>query len=360
MRTQTPTIVGTGLFALDVILRADGSAPTPTLGGSAGNVLCILGALGWNSTPVGVLGKDGAASTVWREFERVEADTRFLMQTEERSTPVIYQHQLSSELGATHRFSFSCPKCGEGRRPFWDCDDRLEAVRSELPSANVFFLDRPTKLGVTLAEQYSEAGAIVVFEPSAVGEDVDLFCRALRSADIVKYAEDRFDALTGFELPESAVEIQTRGSRGLRFRVRSAGEEWTDLRAYDVPYLRDTSGAGDWCTAGLVFELFCMQGSSRARLDNHSFLSEALAFGQVLSTLNCMTEGARGLLSTWTPDHIVRFAHELREARLHSDLEASSTMNHVSDPKLLDLVDEFSSLSQLQHLGGHRFCCSLS
>ena len=112
MKATSHRIVGTGLFALDVVVRTDGETSAPALGGSAGNVLCILGALGWNVTPIGTVGDDAAAETVRRDFSSVRADLRFLVRTANRSTPVIYQHQLNSENGSTHRFSFACPSCG--------------------------------------------------------------------------------------------------------------------------------------------------------------------------------------------------------------------------------------------------------
>ena len=359
MKASTHSIVGTGLFALDVILRQDGSQPPPTLGGSAGNVLCILGALGWDVTPVGVLGQDVAADWVGRGFEEVQADTRFLLRSEGRMTPVIYQHQLPpSHDGSTHRFSFECPVCGQLRRPFWDRDDQLEVFHSELPAASVFFLDRPTKLGVTLAEQYSASGTLVVFEPSTVGHDPELFERAVRCADVVKYAEDRIHRLDEFSIRDSALEIQTLGPEGLRFRVAAVSDEWNYLNAYHVPFLQDTSGAGDWCTSGLLFDLFAQSECRRSKLLDYQFLTSALAFGQALSTLNCMTEGARGLLSTWPADSVIQLARELQVARLSAvHLGKSDARERVSEPRLFRLISEANRGGNTSSSRHPDYCC---
>ena len=222
MKALPHRIVGTGLFALDVIVRSDGMTAPPTLGGSAGNVLWILGALGWKATPVGILGEDAAARTVQGDFERIEADTRFMLRSTKRSTPVIFQHQLAATDGvprATHRFTFTCPACGARRWPYWDDESAFADVQSSLPPASVFFLDRPTRLGVALAEHYAHSGTVVFFEPSALGDEPGLFARALRCAHIVKYADDRINGLKDFDLQPEAVEIQTRGADGLRFRA---------------------------------------------------------------------------------------------------------------------------------------------
>jgi len=326
VRTATLSIAGTGLFALDVIVRLDGSKATPSLGGSAGNVLSILGALGWGAAPVGVLGDDVAGDTIRRDFERVGADMRLLRRSMARCTPVIFQHQLDRQAAqdcATHRFTFACPNCGGRRRPLWDDDPEFADVRAHLPPASVFYLDRPTRLGVAVAEQYASRGTVVVFEPSAVGDDVGLFVRAARAAHIVKYADERLGDLGAYHLRPDGIEIQTRGSHGLRFRSGTADRSWTYLPAFRLPFIHDTSGAGDWCTAGMLYELF--GAATDARTIDHEALEHALAFGQVLSTLNCMTEGARGLLATWSPDQIVQAARSVAQARTESGQSMDQT-----------------------------------
>lgn len=326
MTTTKCSIAGTGLFALDIIVRLNGSKASPSLGGSAGNVLSILGALGWSAAPVGVLGDDSAGRTIRHEFERVGADMRLLRCSEARRTPVIYQHQLdrtSADCDATHRFTFACPQCGARSSPRWDDDPDVSEVRSELPPARVFYLDRPTRLGVKLAEQYASDGAIVVFEPSAVGDSAEMFANAVRVSHIVKYADERLGELNAFDLRPDAIEIQTLGPKGLRFRSAAFDCEWTHLSAFQTPFLHDTAGAGDWCTAGMLYDLFETQKTGD--WVDKAVIARALAFGQVLSMLNCMTEGARGLLATWSIDRILRIARAVIDTRPDSSEVATQT-----------------------------------
>lgn len=315
MNTASHRIVGTGLFALDVIVRTDGTTVPPRLGGSAGNVLGILGALGWTATPVGLIGDDEAGKVLRSDFASVEADLRFMHSSDRCDTPVVYQHQVSTDFGFTHRFSFACPHCGERRRPSWDDYGVFDKVASQLPNSSVFFLDRPTPLGVALAEHYSANGSVVVFEPSAVGSDLELFSRAVRASTVVKYSDDRLENLDGFDLGSVGIEIQTCGAKGLRFRKPSSGNDWRYLGAYALPYIHDTSGAGDWCTAGMLFALFS-NTTHGARTASYEEILEALAFGQALSSLNCMTEGARGLLSHLPAHQVTTWAMELSHTRI--------------------------------------------
>lgn len=352
MRIASPSIAGTGLFALDVIVRLDGSKAAPSPGGSAGNVLSILGSLGWNAAPVGVLGDDFAGHAIQRDFERVGADIRLLRRSLARCTPVIFQQQLDMRVAqndATHRFTFACPHCGGRRRPHWDDDPDFADVRAHLPPASVFYLDRPTRLGVEVAEQYALHGTIVVFEPSAVGDDADLFMRATRAARIVKYADERLGNLSTYHLRPDGIEIQTRGSHGLRFRSGTVDRSWTDLPAFRLPFIHDTAGAGDWCTAGMLHELFGAGAGPQAI--ERDAIEHALVFGQALSTLNCMTEGARGLLAAWSSDQILRAARSVAQARMGSGQFVDQTFQEFAHD-----VGQASSATALRNDGFD--CCS--
>lgn len=311
-------IVGTGLFALDVILGEDSRRLGAALGGSTGNVLSILGALGWTATPVATFGKDIAGEQLCNELEAIGADLRFVDLSSDHRTNVIYQHQLPQNCGATHRFSFTCPHCGAKQKPVVDFDSRIAGKALAGQSCtDVFYLDRPTLTGYELAKSYSASGALVVFEPSTAGDDPELFEKLLRCAHIVKYADERFEELSS-SVPNSVLfEIQTLGSKGLRYRAPALSREWRALTAYTLPQLEDTSGAGDWCTAGLVYALLNDRPSRWDKL-SYSEIEKALVFGQALSSLNCLTRGARGLLQVLHPTEILNLAAGLCSRRANA------------------------------------------
>ena len=135
---------------------------------------------------------------------------------------------------------------------------------------------------------------------------------------------------------------------------------WHVLGAYELPHLVDTAGAGDWCTAGLVYDLFTQQVGSRGSWDAKSVM-RALAFGQALSTLNCLTEGARGLLDAWTPSKIVRSGRVLTAMRVRAFAERrTQTSSSVRDPKLEKLVKDGGLLNNRPRLKAHNFSCCLA
>ncbi|PTU30327.1 PfkB family carbohydrate kinase [Stenotrophobium rhamnosiphilum] len=360
MTIQAPRIAGAGLFAVDVLVGPDGDVSKCSLGGSAGNVLAILGSLGWGTSPIGMLGDDSAADMLQDEFSAIGADLTFMRRSDDRRTPVVYQHQLSQPESHTHRFSFTCPCCGTRRKPQWDLRDHPATYDTELPSASVFFLDRPTESGIAMAQHYAELGGLVVFEPSEIGSDVALFRKALQYSHIVKYADDRINGLEDFDTSSVIVEIQTRGPRGLRFKTANLHLDWFELGAYALPtHKRDTAGAGDWCTAGLIYKLFNDGVSSRDDVGHESLLN-ALAFGQALSAFNCMTEGARGLLDAWRPEKIVEQARELSSLRLSAMLENQiAPSSPMSEDFLVRLVDDSIFAQRKSHLSTNNFLCCL-
>lgn len=311
MKSITKQIVGTGLIALDVLLRNENSAIYSALGGSTGNVLAILAQLNWNSFPVAHIGSDNAAINIKKEFIQLGSDTRFLINQDTTATPVIYQWPGNEEK--THYFSFACPLCGTKKRfSDYSCShDLVNAVSETIITPQVFYFDRITPIALELAEIYRARGTIIMFEPSEIRDNDEDINKAVSLADILKYADDRIAGLGKFDLSNVTVEIQTMGVRGLRFRAPSLTSEWLALPAIKVPYMADTAGAGDWCSAGLLYRLFSNKNTTPSTIFSHNNLCTALRFGQALSAINCMYEGARGMMLHRSSTYITRAGNTL-------------------------------------------------
>lgn len=310
---KAPRVVGTGLVALDVLIH-EHSQPTDTsLGGSTGNVLAILAFLGWSAVPVARLGKDSAAQRIKGEFASLNADTRFIAQEDSAATPIVYQWPGDGER--THKFSFSCPFCGS-KRNFVPGSDTTFCmhVLEQINSTDVFYFDRVTPWALTLAEAYRQRGALVMFEPSAIGTDYAAFQQAIRCCNVLKYADDRIDQLESFDRHMVDVEIQTAGAEGLRFRLPNCEERaWYSLDALKVSNVADTAGAGDWCTAGFLYYLSAKAGVKEMSPPK---LTSALRYGQALAALNCMQSGARGLARLFDEDFVKARLAQLLDADL--------------------------------------------
>ena len=267
-----------------------------------------------NRGPLPAYAAGPVADRILVDLKRWGVSDEFVDRTEDGSTPVIVERiRLGSSNVPKHSFSWRCPHCGAqfpAFKPVLASVAEAVAARPETPKA--YFFDRATPGGILLARAYASRGALVVFEPSGIGNPV-LFRQAWEAAaHVVKYSHERLR-----ELPEIEVEgiprlqVETLGEAGLRYRHFSRlgrAERWMDLGAFPVRAIRDTAGSGDWCTAGFIDK------AGREGVAGFRDLSErevqALRFGQALSAWNCNSEGPRG--GMYAVDHAT-FVEQVRE-----------------------------------------------
>lgn len=297
--TGRPTVMGTGLIALDVVVSDQRPGDRRVYaGGTCGNAMAILSYLGWGSYPVSRLKSDAAGKQVAEDLRRWGVHLDFLRSRPATDTPIINQKIYRSPSGEPrHRFTFTCLDCGSwlpGYRPITRTTATRVAARMKPPE--VFFMDRVSPGGIALAKACAAAGAVIVFEPSGMGEP-RLFREALAVTHILKYSNERMNELSG--LPEATgplIQIETLGSEGLRYRTNrpKAGEtEWSAVPACTARSVADTAGAGDWCTAGIIHALG-QRGFAGLVNRTSDTLRSAFIFGQGLAAWNCEFEGARG------------------------------------------------------------------
>ncbi len=292
------TAFGAGLITLDIIIKQQ---EHPTLahaaGGTCGNVIAALAYLGWNTTPVGRLGDDAAGNAIRREFERLGVSARQLTREQAVDSARIVQFVVERQNGVRHRFGFSCPTCGTPFSRFRPPTiEQAETVLAKKEAPDVFFFDRASAAILAMATEFRKRGALIYYEPSGVGRPTD-FTKALTVANVVKYSSDRMHGMPAElrSLKGQRLEIETQGAQGLRFRWLGDGtaKSWQSQPAFKVRTLRDAAGAGDWCTAGFLYQLDWKNGRRFGELKGEE-LSSALMFGQALAALNCQHLGARG------------------------------------------------------------------
>lgn len=292
-----PKCLGIGLIALDIVVNHD-VPPRLWAGGSCGNVIMILSYLGWETHPIARLGNDKAAEELKQDMERLGVKTDLIQTNSLGSTPIIIEKIGISQKGIPyHRFEWICPKCQSwlpGYKPVLAKD--VERICGKIADSQVFYLDRVSRSSVELAKIYKERGSLIFFEPSGIKQP-DLFRECLSVADIVKYSRQRNRHIQ--ELTQEIripLEIETLGSDGLRYRVFSNGKtkrRWEHMPSYCVQQVRDTAGAGDWCSAGIIHALMQTGQKDTGALEN---INTLLNFGQALGALNCQYEGARGTM----------------------------------------------------------------
>jgi fructokinase len=298
--------VGTGLLALDVIVRKGAEHLTrERAGGTCGNVLTVLSYLGWSSLPVARIGADSAGDFILAEYARRGIKLDFVERDPEVGTPVfIHKITRTASGGAVHGFSGRCLKCGR-HLPGYKAvlAERSTALAGLLPQPTVFFFDRVSRGAIILAKECRRRGAIIVFEPSSI-RDPQLFEEAVCVSHILKYSGERLgDAGLG-KLRGPLMTIETNGARGLRYRSKledAASKGWVPLSSFPAPIVRDAAGSGDWCTAGILHILGRSGFAGLLSADEEEIL-EAIRFGQALAAVNCAHEGALGAMNDLDPD----------------------------------------------------------
>lgn len=290
-----PSISGAGFVTLDVTLDHASRVTYRGVGGTTGNVLSILAFFGWRSIPVVRVGSDPIGREVLREFTELGVDVRHMGAESALETPLTFQ--FASQPSSPPRYGFECPSCGKSRRFTRELvDTGYKAALNDVSSTNVFFFDRVTPGAVEMAETARESGAVVFFEPSTVAADSTLFAKALRASHIVKYSADRISGAVSEFLDSGFVEIQTRGSEGLRFRKHSLAPDWVSLPALRLANIADTSGAGDWCSAGFIHTLEQLAQNCAPQDLSYNDIYDSLRKAQAIAALSCQHVGARGLM----------------------------------------------------------------
>jgi fructokinase len=311
-------VVGTGLIALDIVLDVNNKkAKFVSAGGSCGNVMSVLSILGWDAIPIAKLKKDPASSLILKEYKRTGINTKSVILNDEGRTPVYLQKNVGTRKGSPrHRFLISCPNCNRQFPKHKPIDPGTAAVtmNSILPKPTVFYFDKVSKGSVELARLAKKIGAVILFEPSRPGI-ISIFKEAVEISDIVKYSHQYKGLLQRYlDNITTKLVIETKGKDGLRYRFFS--KNWVDLEAPPVSTIKDSAGAGDWCTAGLIHKLQLLRGLKRI---SSSQVKKSLEYGQYLAAFKCQFQGPRGPISYYHPRTL---RNKLLDLPLNLNIEA--------------------------------------
>ncbi|MFD9900116.1 PfkB family carbohydrate kinase [Mesorhizobium sp. NPDC059025] len=282
-------VVGTGFTVLDRVYADSLVVSSEELGGSCGNVLISLAMLQRNVAPVLSLGEDEIGVRLVVAFRRAGAETRYIRQTKHMQSPILAQHLHSSGI---HTFEFRCPETAVDLPRYQPIEQQdVSRALPAIKNCNVFYTDRLSSAIVDAMEAAADAGSIVYFEPSAIGDE-RLFSRAVASASILKFSSDRLASLAGkIALHDALFLIITHGESGLEVR-RGRDKAW--CRSYPAPAVRDTCGSGDMVSVGLIDWILNRGEKATGRLSIDDFVAGVEA-GQRLAAENCAYIGARGI-----------------------------------------------------------------
>lgn len=258
------SIIGSGEYNYDkIVIREypDGFVPgqrnrhtdkmlIEEVGGTCGNVMAILGVLGWKSQPQVKLIDSNEGQSLAASLQSFGCDTSYVS---------LVLNGGFSALEVTHRRNRQTGNPEIGIKSSGPNGSRFRKVtelraKDEVPALlarieevpDVYFFDHNEAGPRAIAQALRERGSLVYYECEN-SKDWPKAQKCIETADIVKFSDERLADITFTDDYPDKLFIQTMGSKGLRFCLR--GGEWYQIDAAPVEKAVDTEGCGDTITA---------------------------------------------------------------------------------------------------------------
>lgn len=299
-------VLGAGLVCVDIV--HDRSSTKIMNGGSCANVLSVLSQVGYDCSVLREKYSDPLESFLSSTLTTLRVKQIFYKDSR-TSVPRI----IEDISGADHSFYTVCPICGKKiltlRLP---TKEDVVSVTEAVGNADVFYCDRSSSGLKHLMGIAHTHGSIVFYEPNSSRNLNSLLETALLS-DIIKFSKDRVPMGIAERIRKSnshvKLIISTDGAKGLTFSHRRENGEmspWITIPSSFSGPIVDSSGAGDWLTAGFLSELLAKREDlSLEKLYNDDVISKTMISGMKYSQLCCAAIGAQGFF--YTPEYSKEF-----------------------------------------------------
>lgn len=298
------TVIGSGVYILDtIVVREYPEWPKlrpftehtvlEEVGGTCGNVMCILSWLGWKTTPQVSLDDSDEGLKMAHDLARYGCDCRYVTNTPEGGTTLLRcTHKKDAEGRKSIAFRAGSP--GGSRFPkhhYLRARDEAPAFLEGLEEApGVYFFDDPAAGHRLIARTLRARGSLVYFEPSAIKTNADL--DAVSASDIIKFSGENVPDTSFSDRFDDKLFIQTLGADGLRFRLR--GGSWIQLPPAECVDVVDWEGAGDWTTSAFLAKLAAI-GKAFADL-TEADVTLALKAAQAVAAKSVQYLSSKGLI----------------------------------------------------------------
>ena len=308
-RERPTRILTAGYLTLDLISRnVAANEFWQSVGGTCGNVSVFASALGADVSLLARTGGDHRGQLLMRKVAAAGVHTAGVEQVSALNTPGIVEIIRGTPDGQ-HRFTHRCPLCGV-RLPKEAVVSkrRAEIEADQIGKFDTYFFDRATPATLHLAKAAREAGLLVMFEPPSFPRTRGAQ-HAAEVSDIVKVSHKPGHQDLNWELVQNSsakLVIETLGASGVRFSQRSkrGWGEWREVPPPSPPQIRDTAGAGDWLTAGLLTRLL-----PKGDLCSLDPTIASIEYGQRLSAISISFDGPSGALHALGAAEIARAAN---------------------------------------------------
>ncbi len=294
------TCMGAGFTPWDRILvkhskeSKEWQTVSEQVGGTCGNVMCMLAWLGWKTFAVARLDDSEQGQSIKASLEDYGVDTSYVTNKPDGGTVILtithgYDRQGNPKKGVRA----TTPKGGPfmNYRPYKIPE--AQTIVDELDALpDVFFLDRLSPGYRVMAEMLREKGVLTYLEISERADDRKKASFA-KSVDIIKFSDERLEEITFTEGLTDKLFIQTLGKEGLRYNLR--GQGWKNLPPVLNENVVDSEGAGDWTTSAFINALGKMGKLNFAELDDET-VRVALMEAQETASKSVSYMGSKGMI----------------------------------------------------------------
>ena len=299
-------ILGTGIFNWDsIFVREYPQGPqhnrvfdeklvVEEVGGTCGNVMCMLSYLGWQAFPVTKLDRSEEGLGMTESLKEYGCDCRFVTNTDDGGTTILtIKHGLDENGNKRTRVMHGSPGGSRfPRRRHLRLRDQAPAFVEALDFVpDVFFFDDPAAGYRYMAGELRKKGVLVYFEPSVIKEPGDF--KSIEASDIIKFSGENVPDISFVDGYKDKLFIQTLGGEGLRFNLR--GEGWVNLPPVDNENVVDWDGAGDWTTSAFLNALAEADALSINKLTSE-LVKGALEKAQVVASKSVSFMGSKGMI----------------------------------------------------------------
>lgn len=226
------------------------------------------------------------------------------------------KHIYGYDESMGHIFYTKCPHCGHDliKNRFVSCRES-KVITPMLKEYDVFFTDRVSDGIKNIANEFNMNGAKVFYEPNS-GRNIKALVEMVKFSNVLKFSTDRIsmrivdNLLSQCQNNMLEVVIATHGKDGLSFCYKMNDgnfSEWLKGPYIEFNRVKDTSGAGDWLTAGFL-HYWNQEEFILCKEAIYSALERALKLSEITS----MTQGAQGVFYNNEVLNVLKEEHSIK------------------------------------------------
>lgn len=290
--------LGIGFSGIDIIKNNNNELIMP--GGTCGNVMSALASLHWNANIIKSRYKDywnDMADLLWESLKVNIINCGTVNYALPRIVGVINDEN--------NRYYTTCPQCGKKLVGFVSpTRAKLNSLGIDTSAYDILFYDRITDGVKYLLDKFLQNNKWTFYEPNSA-HNYNTWANNILSCHIVKFSEDRIprrffnkliDTLNS-QNHNTKIVVITHSNHGYSYSIAN-GKKMTELKNISVrtfDNVIDSSGAGDWLTAGFIDKLL-QKYKTPPEIFDEQVIVNSLAFGHSLAKEACSYIGALGKL----------------------------------------------------------------